>query len=71
MSDKIYSSKASKGFAKYIGPNTQIALGVLVVIFSVTPAIFFSVSLSAPYFTIKQSGCNINEIGPHKDIAKQ
>ena len=62
MSESIYSSKASKGFAKYIGPNTQIALGVLVVIFSVTPAIFFSVSLSAPYFTIKQSGCNINEI---------
>lgn len=59
MSDKTYASKASKGFSKHIGPNTQILLGVIVVIFSITPAIFFSLTLTSPYYTIKQSSCDI------------
>ncbi len=61
-SDKVYASKASKGFSKHLDHNAQIALGFLVVVFSITPAIFFSCSLTAPYYTIKQSGCDYNAL---------
>ena len=44
-SDKVYASKASKGFSKHLSHNAQIALGFLVVVFSITPAIFFTCSL--------------------------
>ena len=54
-----FASKASKGFSKHLSPNAQLALGFFVVFMSITPAIFFSVTLATPYYSVEQSNCDV------------
>lgn len=53
-----FASKASKGFSKHLSPTAQLVLGFMVVFMSITPAIFFSVTLATPYYSVEQTGCN-------------
>jgi hypothetical protein len=55
----VYTSKASKGFSKHISPELQLCLGFGVVLMSITPAIFFTITLILPYYSVHQSNCNI------------
>lgn len=52
---------AKKGFSKYISPQTELAIGIFVLLMIISPAIFFSVALSVQYYTITPSSCQYNE----------
>lgn len=54
---------AKKGFSKYISPRTELIIGVFVLIMICSPAIFFSISLSVPYYTLNMSKCNTSYLG--------
>jgi hypothetical protein len=48
---------AKKGFSKYISPRTEMIIGVFVLLMIISPAIFFSIAVAAPYYTVTPSNC--------------
>ncbi len=58
----IKIAKAKKGFSKYIHPKVELCIGVLVLIMTFSPAFFFIIALSVPYYTLEPSSCNQQSI---------
>jgi len=54
---------AKKGFSKYVSPRTEMIIGIVVFIMICSPAIFFTISLSVPYYTLAATNCNTTFVG--------
>lgn len=50
--------KARKGFTSYLSERSQVIVGFLVFLTAISPAIFFSAVLGAPYYTVTPHSCN-------------
>ena len=56
-----YATK--KGFSKYVSPKAELFIGIIAMIMICSPAIFFSISLAVPYYSLTTKNCNATFIG--------